>query len=318
MKAFLTIILFSILAATAVPSSAENSNRVVAFVNDDVITLHELNNKIIELTGKTSEELRSESGEDFFKIREDILDLIIDEKIIKAKIVELGMEVTKNEVDEYIEYRKKMMKMTQEDLIKKLESEGMSYESFYNSMKLDLERSNLIDSEIRSKLIITEDDMLDYYNQHREDYLKEATVHIASIFLTSDAVTADIESLKQKGKEILERLKKGEKFEVLAKEFSNGPGAEDGGDLGSIPVSQIDPRIYAVIKDMDQGDVSDLVIRGNSIQIIKLIEKIEGRLVPFEKVKEEIYQSMYNEEIEKKYRSWTEDLRDGFYIKKIL
>ena len=317
MKIFLTIILFSILSA-AVPSSAENSNRVVAFVNDDVITLHELNNKIIELTGKTSEELRSESGEDFFKIREEILDLIIDEKIIKAKVVELGMEVTKNEVDEYIEYRKEVLKMTQEDLIKKLEDEGMSYESFYNSMKLDLERSNIIDSEIRSKLIITEDDMLDYYKQHREDYLKEAKVHIASIFLTSDAVTADIESMKQKGKEILERLKNGEKFDVLAKEFSDGPGAEDGGDLGFIPVSQIDPRIYAVIKDMDVGDVSDLVIRGNSIQIIKLIEKMEDQLVPFEEVKDGIYQAMYNEEIEKRYQSWVEELRDGYYVKKIL
>lgn len=317
MKTFLTIILFSILTMVT-PSFAQNSNRVVAFVNDDVITLHELNNRIIELTGKTSEELRSVAGDNFFEVREEILDLIIDEKLISAKLEELGVEITKSEVDDYIEYRKKLMKMTQEDLEKSLKERGITYKEFYKSMKSDLERSNLIDNEITSKLIITEDDLLDYYRENRKDYEKDPKVHIASIFLTSDGISSDLEGLKQQGKEILERLKKGEKFDALAKEFSRGPGAEDGGDLGDIPVAQIDPQIYNIIKDLEEGDVSEPINRGNSIQIIKLIERVENAVIPFEEVKDEIHQTMYNAEIEKRYQAWLTELRDSFYIKKIL
>ena len=67
MKTSFTIILLSILTIS-MPSFAQNTNRVVAFVNDDVITLHELNNKIVTLTGKTDEEFRLEVGEDYFKL----------------------------------------------------------------------------------------------------------------------------------------------------------------------------------------------------------------------------------------------------------
>jgi peptidyl-prolyl cis-trans isomerase SurA len=185
-------------------------------------------------------------------------------------------------------------------------------------MKLDLERRNLIDAEITSKLIITEEEQLDYYRNNSKDYEKEGKVHIASIFLVSDGTGSDIDRLREAGIEILGRLKKGELFGELARKFSRGPGAEDGGDLGNIPVSQIDPQIYNVIKDMEDGDVSELINRGNSIQIIKLIERIEKSLIPFEEVREKIYETIYNEEMEKRYRAWAEKLREGFYIKKIL
>ena len=317
MRTFFTFIILSVLI-TVMPSFAQNTNRVVAFVNEDLITLHELNNKLLSVTGLTDEKLRLEAGEDYFKLREEILDMIIDEKLIKAKLQELGMTVTNDEVDQYIEFRKKAMEVTHEDLVKQLESEGVTYESFYEKMKTDLERTNLIDAEITRKLIITEEDLLDYYRNHRQDYEKEGKVHIASIFLVSGGAGSDIEKLREKGIEILEKLKKGEQFEALAREYSRGPGAEDGGDLGIIPVSQIDPQIYNIIKEMEDGDVSELINRGSSIQIIKLIERREKEMIPFKEVRDGIYETVYNEEIEKRYNVWVEELREGYYIKKIL
>ena len=239
--------------------------------------------------------------------------------LVKAKLREFPeLQATKDQVDNYIEYRKEMMKLTQEELVQQLEAQGISYEKFYEAMKMNLERNNLVDSEVTSKLIITEEEMLEYYRQHRKDYEKDAKVHIASIFLISGSNTSDMEELKQKGIEILERIKNGEKFEAMAREFSMGPGAEEGGDLGNIAVSQIDPQIYNVIKEMEEGSVSELIDRGNSIQIIKLIKRLEDDVTPFEEVKNEIHQALYNEEVEKRYNIWIEELRDSFYIKKIL
>jgi len=317
MKTFLTIILFSIL--TMAPQAfAETSNRVAAFVNDDVITLYELNNKIEELTGKSCEELREDNEQQFFMLRGEVLDLLIETKLADAKIKELGLEASKDDIDEYIEYRKKRLKMTQEDLIEQLKSDGISFETFYKRMKDDLEHSNLIDSEIRSKIVITESKLLDYYEQHKMDYEKPGKVHIAGIFLTTDSPgSKDIDSLREKGKEILERLKKGEDFGSLAKEFSGGPGAEDGGDLGNIPTSQIDPEMLDVIKRLEKDDVSTLINRGSSIQIIKLINRTETGATPFEEMRDEIYQALYSGEIEKRYQVWVKDLKANCYLKKI-
>jgi len=76
------------------PVFAEICNRIVAVVNDEVITLHELNEKIKELTGIESSDLKNQDKEGFIEARRKVLDLLIDEKIALDKSKELGIEVT--------------------------------------------------------------------------------------------------------------------------------------------------------------------------------------------------------------------------------
>ena len=93
--------------------------------------------------------------------------------------------------------------------------------------------------------------------------------------------------MKEKGKDILERLKNGESFADLARKFSNGPGAKEGGDLGNITLKDIDPKILEVINSLKDGEVSSLIDMGNRFQIFKLIKKTETEWVPFEEVKDD-------------------------------
>lgn len=300
---------------------AEDGNRAVAFVNDDVITLYELNGKIEELTGKTSEELRAANEQEFFKAREQILDIIIEERIIKAKIKEQpDLQANKEEVEAYIEYIKQNNKLTQEELIAQLKNEGMTYEKFNEKIKDDLDRRNLIDEEIRKKLIIGEEQIAAYYESNKKNFLKAGSAHIASIFLVPDTAgsQAQLDELKKKGEAIIERLSKGDKFEELAKEFSNGPGANDGGDLGNIALADVDQKILDVINSLKEGEVSGPIDMGTRIQIVKLIKKIDTNYTPLEDLREEIHQTLYNNEVEKRYKDYIEALKKESYIKKIL
>lgn len=318
MRVKISLIIFLLLLAQVL--FAEEGNRAVAFVNDDVITLYELNSKIEELTGKTGEELQAANEQEFFKARVEILDIIIDERIMKAKIKELEIQTTTEEIDDYVEYIKQNNKVTQEGLLAELKKEGMTYEKFREKIKDDLERRSLIEREIREKLIISEEQIAAYYESNKKNYEKPGMVHIASIFLVPD--TADSQSQldeqKKKGVNIIERLKKGEKFEDLAKEFSNGPGANDGGDLGNIPLADVDPKILDVINSLKEGEISNPVDMGNRIQIVKLIKKVDTGYAPLEELKEEIHNTLYNNEIEKRYKGYMSTLRKESYIKKIL
>ena len=256
MRVFISSIFFTLFLL--VPELyAADSNRVVAFVNDEVITLYELNNKIEELTGKTCEELQSADEEKYFHTRDEILDMLMDEKVMKEKIKELELEADKDQVDEYIEFIKENNKLTQEALVAELEKEGVTYDVFRQKIKDDIERRSLIDSEIRSKMVITEENVNNYYESHKNEYEKPGKAHIASIFLVPDssASNAQTEALEKKGKEILERLDKGEDFGALAREYSNGPGAQEGGDLGNITLSDVDPKILDVITSLKDGEV---------------------------------------------------------------
>ncbi len=318
MRVFISSIIISILLLTT-NLYAANNNRVVAFVNDDVITLYELNNRIEELTGKTIDELKAANKKEFLNTRDQVLDLMIDEKLAKAKIKELKLEADKADVDDYIEYLKEQNKVTQEQLLAQLKREGISYEKFREKIKDDIERRSLIDSQIRDKLVITEDDISKYYQSHKKDYEKPGKAHIASIFLVPDSPESrtQLDELKKKGEEILARLKNGEDFGALAREFSNGPGAEEGGDLGDIKLADVDPKILKVINSLKEGEVSSLIDMGNRLQIIKLIKMNKNDLIPLDKVRDSIYETLYNKKLEKRYEAYMAELKKNAYTKKI-
>jgi len=297
--------------------SAENNNRVVAFVNDDLITLYELNNKIEETTGKTCEELQSANEQEFFNIRKAILEQMINEKLANEKIKELELTPTPGQVDNYIENIKEYNKWTQEDLVAQLQKEGLSFEKFREKLKADLANRNLIDVEVREKTVITEEQIEEYYNSHKKEYERPGRVHIASIYLVPDP-SNNLDELKKKGEDLLKRLQKGEDFADLAREFSNGPGANEGGDLGNIPLTDVDPKIMEVINSLKEGETSSLIDMGNRFQIIKLIKKTETEWVPLEDVKTDISELLYNEKTKARFDNYMQELRKNNYIKIIL
>jgi len=302
---------------TAVDCPAEISNRVVAMINDDVITLYELNNRIKELTGKASEEIKAEDEEGFIEVRRQVLESMINEKIAQEKIQELGLQTSQADIDTYFENIKKSKNWTQEDLLEELKNDGINYETYRKQIKDSMEQEKLINYEVKSKAVILEGQILKYYQEHPDQYKKDERVHVAGIvLLVQDKENKDeLNELKKKGEEILARLKSGEDFGALAKEYSQGPGADEGGELGEYDPAELDQELKKVIAGLSDGDVSGVIERDTGIQIIKLIKRIGGNLKPFEEVRNDIYETIYNEEISKRYTTWLKDLRDKSFTK---
>jgi peptidyl-prolyl cis-trans isomerase SurA len=305
------------LLCPAVESTAEISNRVVGWVNNDVITIYELNKRIKERTGKTSDELKELNEESFVELRREYLDEMINEKLAKEKALELGITVSDEEVDSYIENVKRSYNWTQEDLIASLESQGMTLEDMRTQIKDQQEQSSLINYEVKSKAVILEGQLQKYYQDNIDKYKEDERVHVAGIFLLvqDQDNKVELDELVKKGEKILARIRNGEDFGALAKEYSQGPGADEGGELGEFDTAEIDPELKKVIDGLSDGDVSSPITKETGIQIIKLIKRDGGKIKPFEEVRNEIYDTIYNEELSKRYTTWLKDLRDKSYTK---
>ncbi len=297
--------------------SAEIFNRVVAIVNDEVITLYELNQKIKEITGREADDLRTQDESKFLKTRRSVLALLIDEKIAREKIRELGIRVTSGQVDAAIEGLKQDYQWTHEDLMARLNKQGTTYEKYRDTIKEELERVRLIHFEVKSKIVIREEESREYYDSHLEQFSSEGQVHLAGIFLMREDPEneRELRELSQKGGDILARLKEGEDFGELAKEFSQGPGADEGGDLGLFKTDQLDPQLKKIVEGIPEGEVSNLIIAANGIQIIKLIKNQKKEVKPFEEVKGAIYGLLYREEVNRRYMTWIGQLRKMSYTK---
>lgn len=296
---------------------AEVCNRVVAVVNDEVITLYELNKKIKEVTGLAPLDLRQESEDAFLDARRKILNLLIDEKISDNKSKELGIVVTQTEVDRAVERIKEGNQWTHEDLLYRLEMQGIDYEEYLKIIKNNIERSKLINLEIKSKIIVREEMIQQYYEEHLDQFSSDEAVHVAGIFLIGEnpGDEQEMKGLTATGRHILAELEKGGDFGALAREYSNGPTAPEGGDLGVFKISQLEPAMRDILQGIPKGGVSELIPRRNGIQILKVVDRDEGKKKTLDEVRGAIHDILYQNEVDKRYSSWIKELRETSYTK---
>jgi peptidyl-prolyl cis-trans isomerase SurA len=299
--------------------AAEVCNRVVAVVNNEVITLYELNNRMREMTGVPVEELMQKSDAMYRDARQKILEMLIDEKIAQAKIKELKIQVSDRQVDNFLEKLKRDNQWTQEDLVAGLEKEGLSYEKYRERIKRDIERSQLIEYEVRSKIIIRDESIQKYYEEHKATFGAAEKVQLAGIFLMRKNLKSEEEmrELYRKAQDISAKLKAGGDFGQMAQTYSEGPGARQGGDLGQFTVEHLESGLKSVVEALPEGAVSDPLVRPNGIQIIKVVKKQTGKIRSLEEMRESIYGILYQEEVNRRYQNWIKELRESAYTRVI-
>jgi len=295
----ITIFLFSAVIVAGAPHhgwAAETLNRIVAIVNDDLVTLYELTQKIERTTGSTVDNLKAADNEQFIELRRKIIEMMVDEKCAQEKIKELEIEVTSKQTDAYIEDMKKEQQLTQEDLVAMLKADGLTYEEYWDDVKKSFERDRLINDQVTGKVIIREEEIRRYYEEHSANFATEENVHLAGMTIASNST--------EEAEAVLARLKNGEDLEELI-------------DLGTLKPDQMYPELKKVVDELNVGEVSDLIVRPNGIQIIRLLERQEKGVKPFEEVKDVIHSTLYEEEANRRYGTWVEDLRKQAYTKVI-
>jgi peptidyl-prolyl cis-trans isomerase SurA len=304
---------------TAVPPylHAEITNRVIATVNSDIITLYELNRTIEQMTGLSVSNLRLKDENRFYQIRRAVLNKLINEKVTEQQIRKLGIKITERDIDEAIERVKRENKITQEKLISGLRLEGITLTEYKERVKMEVERARLVDYEVKSKIVITEEDVRNYYQNHAQQFSETHKVRLARILLKTSNQADEDELLKAKdlGEKILRSLKEGSDFFDMAKAYSQGPAGPEGGCLGWIPFDQLDPSLKKRIAMLSPGEYTEVHECRYGVQIVQLIEEQKGGVKAFEEVRDAIYSKIYKGKVEEKYADWLSKLREQSFIK---
>jgi len=298
---------------------AEVANRIVASVNNDIITLWELNASIKRVTGLTPRDLQRRDEKKFYELRRTLLNEMINEKIAQQEIARLQLTVTDEEVQASIERIKEENNLTQEELIASLNAEGTSFEEYKERIKKDIERMRLVEREVRTKIVVTDEDIRRYYENNADEYRQVHEVRLARIFLQiRDPDSEDeIARVRALGREILQELNSGQDFSEMARKHSQGPGAPEGGDLGWIAMNQLETKLREVVVKLSPDEYTDLQPAPSGFQIIKVVEEKEGGVRALEEVRDEIYSKLYKKKVEEKYAAWIQELREKSYIKVI-
>ncbi|MBI2149542.1 MAG: SurA N-terminal domain-containing protein [Acidobacteria bacterium] len=143
--------------------------------------------------------------------------------------------------------------------------------------------------KLRSQVVVTDDELRQYYDQHKGEYTLPERVKAQHIlFKTQEKTPEEVEKIREKARQVLERAKKGEDFAALAKQFSEDSTADSGGDLGDFGRGQMVPEFERTAFGLGIGAISDLVQTQFGIHIIKVNSRQEPRERPLEELKEAI------------------------------
>jgi peptidyl-prolyl cis-trans isomerase SurA len=313
----LTIGILSIGVAAA--SDAMLVDRIVAVVNEDIITLYDLNLALqpYEAKIKALNYSPEKEREALFKLRAELLNQIIDEKLTDQAVKRNNIEVSEKEIDATIERIKAARSLTDEDIRAGIALQGLTMEGYRKAIKEQLLRSILVNREIKSKIVITEDEIKKYYETHREKYAGETKYHIWSIFIrSSEVVDESTKALAlEKMESIITKLKQGQAFESLAAQKPDSSMDPEGADLGLYRLDELSPQLQKTVKDMKAGDFSPILKTDMGYQIIYVQKIIHTDAKSMADVKAEIQQTLYEDAVENRFQTWLKNLRKKSYIK---
>jgi parvulin-like peptidyl-prolyl isomerase len=235
----------------------------------------------------------------------------------EAKKAGTGMAAIKD--DEVMEVIREMLaknKMTLEDYTRKLAAEGHSLDSAKKEIKTQMLRMRLLRREVQSKIIVTNEEIGDYYDKHRQDYEGKEAARLKQIFLPApaDGPAAEREKARSLAKQLRDRLVQGEPFDAIAAKYSKGPAASQGGDIGFVEKGVILPAVEKEAFSLNIGQLSDVIETEAGYHIILVTDKRGAGLKPIAAVRDEIKAKIEDEKISKKYEEWITDLRKKAFI----
>lgn len=312
--AILAILLFG------TPVAAEVTDRIVAIVNDEVITLSELN-RGFEPYAKNIE--ASYKGTNLKEVLEKnkavFLQRLIDQLLLEHEAKKAGMSVASIKDGEAMDAINSMLtknNTSMETYLKKLAEEGNTLEAVKKNVKEQMLRMRLLRREVQSKILVTDQEIGEYYDKHRQDYEGKEAVHIKLILLPVPAGTNKEarESAREQARQLRARILKGEPFGTLAAQYSQSPAAADGGDIGFVERGVTLPDVEKVAFSLAVGQVSDVIETELGFQIITVVDKRGAGLKPLAVVREEIKATIEEGKISKKYDEWIDGIRKKSFI----
>jgi peptidyl-prolyl cis-trans isomerase SurA len=282
-----------------------------------VITLSELDEMgkpLLDQVRQTASP--AEREERLKKARREILDHFIESKLLEEEMKKRKIEVSDRDVDAAVNDVLKASNLTEENLKKALAREGMTLSAYRQKVREELGKMRLVSREIKSKIVIDDEELRKRYQENPEKYSEPLEVQIQQVFfpVPQNAPKDQVAAVRREALTILERARRGDDFTQLAKVYSRGPEASEGGVLGYFKKQELVREVEEAGFKLKPGEISDLVRSPAGFHILKVLDRKGGEPRPFAEVRNRIREEAMQEESEKKFNAWMKDLKSKAHI----
>jgi peptidyl-prolyl cis-trans isomerase SurA len=316
MKKILLLVAFFFFLCGPMSFSEAVVDRVVAVVNKEIITLSEVEKWANPLKQEIAAGDRLEKHERIESLCRQVLDKLIEEKLIDQEVKKSGIKVTSKEIEATLEEVKRRNAATQEDLEKALSSEGLTLETYKKQIEKGIQRQKLIQWSVKVEAEGGEEELKDFYSRNIDRYATNETYRTSHILfiIPKEATSEAVAEIRKKAKKVLEEIKGGEDFGEMARLHSEDASSKSGGDLGYFKRGELVPAFERAALRLKVGEVSEIVRTEFGLHIIKLVDRKGTEPLPFEEVKEKVRADYRESEMEKAFRQYISTLKEKSII----
>jgi peptidyl-prolyl cis-trans isomerase SurA len=340
----------ALIATTCLPvfASAQVVEQIVARVNNQIITSTEYQRSKDQLRDEVRQQDPNDADKVYAEREKDVLRDLIDQQLLLEKGKDLGITGDTELIKQLDQMRKDMKLDSMEALQKEAEKQGISWEDFQESKRNQIITQKVIGEEVGSHLSITSEEEQKFYDEHKKEMEQPESIRLSEILIAPKAAatsggsaakdpnpqsgaatqsaenkpapqTADdpaaLEAAKHKAEDLLKQIHAGASFEDIAKKYSDGPSAADGGDLGVFTRGKLAKELEDKTFAMKAGEITDVIRTRQGYVILKVTDHEQAGVPPMKEVLPRIQDALYYEKLQPALREYLTKLREEAYIK---
>ena len=292
---------------------------VIARVNNDAITRGDLEHARSQMAAEVQQDCPTCTPDQIKEkeagLEKNLLRDLIDNSLLVQRAKDMGISVDTDVVKRLDEIRISNKIGSMEELERQVNKSGIDFEDFKNNIRNQLLQQEVIRREVGSKILLDHAEVLKYYEDHKAEFVRPEQVAVREIFVSTEGKSEEeLTALRKKADGLLERVKNGEDFGELAKRFSDGSTAKQGGELGTFERGQMAPNLEQAAFKLKRNELTDVIPTKTGFMILQVQEHYAAGQQPEDKVENEIMNHLYTQKMQPSMRGYLDNLRANSYV----
>ena len=293
-------------------------DQIIAKVNGDIVSQDELRETVRDMAQQMKAEGASDAQiqAEMDTHSKDALRERIDELLLVQRGKELNINVD-SDVSKYMANLQRQSKITDPEKFHEFirQQAGRSYEDFLSESKNQFLTREVISQEVGRHIVISDKDVQDYYDAHKQDFVKEEKVYLSEILISTQGKDAAGSAAAEKKARLLsDQASKGQRFNELARDNSDASTAKEGGVLGGYKMGDLNKQIEDAVWSLPKGSVTQPIKLSTGFEIFKIDDHTKAGLEPMAEAKPEIQNVLYGPKMQPRMREYLTTLRKQAFL----
>jgi len=288
---------------------------IIARVNDQIITRSDYDRAMAEVD-RDARQRGASTMQEIAAAHKDLLRNLIDQQLWISKGKQMGITGETELVKRLDEIRKQYNLKSMEDLEAAAKEQGVSFEDFKQNIRNGIITQEVMRQEVGQNIRFTPGEAERFYEEHKQDYSQPESVHLSEILVSTGGATEGekLTAAKTKIDDVESRLRAGGDFAQLAKSFSDGSTAAQGGELGQYQPGALPKLLEEKTFPLQEGQFTEPILTRQGYIILKVDSHAKGGVRPYKEVEAQVQDAFYMSRMEPAIREYLTKLREESFL----